>query len=136
MTWQELEERIRSEIQPGHQGILKCRGNDRRSIVANNGNKIIIRTGVKTNKSKSITYEMIKYAYDKIASGEDFNSAYYQIRYSKEYLDGPCRYSVIGGILVEMGEAERIPSGNNSCIYRKKNRLFRNEREVDENARV
>ncbi|MBM3150789.1 MAG: hypothetical protein FJZ96_01065 [Chloroflexi bacterium] len=119
MTWQQLEKRIRSEIQPGHRGILKCRGNDRRSIIANNGNEISIRTGVKTDNAKSVTYEMIKYAYDIITCGKIFDSTYYQNRYSKEYRDGQCRYSIVGGILVEMGEAERIPSGTNSCLYRK-----------------
>ena len=118
MTWQQLEQRIRSEIQPGHQGILKCRGDERRSIVSNDGNKILIRTGVETASTKSITYEMIKYAYEKIVSGEDFDSAYYQQRYKKEYDDGPCKYSAVGGILDEMGEAKRCPSGARSCIYR------------------
>jgi hypothetical protein len=120
MTWQQLEKRILSEIQPSHRGILKCRGNERRPIVSNGGNEIVIRTGVKTNNVKPITYEMIKFAYEKIDSGEDFDSTYYQKRYPKEYHDGPCRYSIIGGILFEMGEAERIPFGTNSCVYRKK----------------
>ncbi len=120
MTWQQLKERILTEIQPSHQGILKCRGDKRRSIVSNDGNKILIKTGVKPNTAKPITYEMIKFAYDKISSGEDFDSAYYQNRYANEYHNGPCRYSIVGGILVEMAEAERIPFGGNSCIYRKK----------------
>lgn len=78
-----------------------------------------MRTGVRTNNAKSITYEMIKFAFEKITSGEDFDSSYYQKRYFKEYQNGQCRFSMIGGILVEMGEAERIPFGTNSCVYRK-----------------
>ena len=120
MTWQQLKKRIQTEIQPNHQGILKCRDDERRSIVSNDGNKIRIRTGVKTDAAKSITYDMIKFAYEKISSGEDFDSACYQNRYPNEYNNGPCRYSIVGGILVEMGEARRIPFGVNSCIYRKK----------------
>lgn len=120
MTWQQLENRIRSEIQPNHKGILKCRGDERRPVVSNDGKEITMRTGVKTNSSKSITYEMIKFAFEKIESGEDFDSSYYQKHYPNEYINGPCRYSMVGGILVEMEEAERIPVGRNSCIYHKK----------------
>ena len=120
MTWLEAERKIRSEIRPGHVGILKCRGNDRRLVVLNNGKEITVKTGVKTENAKSISYEMIKYAFEKIVAGEVFDSAYFQKQYSKEYIDGPCRYSAVGGILVEIGEAERIPFGANSCVYRKK----------------
>ena len=71
-----MKKRIQTEIQPNHQGILKCRDDERRSIVSNDGNKIRIRTGVKkTDAAKSITYDMIKFAYEKISSGEDFDSA-------------------------------------------------------------
>lgn len=79
-----------------------------------------MRTGVRTNNTKSITYEMIKYAFEKIISGGDFDSLYFQKRYLKEYQNGPCHFSMTGGILVEMGVAERIPFGANSCVYRKK----------------
>ncbi len=120
MTWQKAENKIRSEIRHGHRDILKCRGNERRSVVSNNGREIVIRTGVRIDKTKSVTYEMIKYAFEKIASDEDFDSIYFQKRYSREYQDGQCRYSVVGGILVEIGEAERIPFGVNSWVYRKR----------------
>jgi len=120
MTWQEAESKIRSGIRPGDKGILKCRGNDRRLVVSNNGKEIAVRTGVKTENAKLISYEMIKYAFEKIAAGEVFDSAYFQKRYLKEYNDGPCRYSAVGGILVEIGDVERIPFGVNSCVYRKK----------------
>lgn len=119
MNWLQLEKKIQAEIQPGHRGILKCRGDKRRQIVSNDNNEILIRTGVKTNAAKPITYEMIKFAYEKILSGEDFDSTYYQTKYSKEYDDGPCCYSIVGGILVEMGKADRIPFAANSCVYRK-----------------
>lgn len=120
MNWDKLEEKIRTEIQPDHRGILKCRGDERRHIVSNRGDEIVMRTGVKTDAAKAITYEMIRFAYNKIVSGEDFDSVSYQQRYPKEYKDGQCRYSIVGGILVEMGEAERIPFGTNSCVYRKR----------------
>lgn len=85
MTWQQLEIRIRTEIQPSHRYILKYRGNDWRLIVSNTGNEIYIMTGTETDNAKQITYEMIKYAYKKIVKGEDFDSAYFQKRYLKEY---------------------------------------------------
>jgi hypothetical protein len=120
MNWQQLEKKIQAEIQPGHQGILKCRGDARRKIISNRNGKIAIKTGVKTDATKSVTFEMIKFAYEKILSDETFDSSYFQTKYSKEYSNGQCRYSIVGGILVELGEAERIPFGANSCYYRKK----------------
>ena len=119
MDWLQLEKKIRAEIQPGHRGILKCRGDERRSIISNRGNEISVRTGVKTDAVKIVTYEMIKFAYERITSGRDFDSDYYKSRYPKEYRDGGCRYSIVGGILVEMGVAERKSDGANSCVYRR-----------------
>jgi hypothetical protein len=119
VPWEETKNRIRSEIQREHRGILKCKGSERRSIVSNNGQEIVVKTGDGKRSKKSITYEMIKYAYERIASGEIFDSAYFRKEYSQEYKAGPCRYSTIGGILVEIGEAERIPFGARSCIYRR-----------------
>ena len=117
MNWQELRQRIQTEIQPGHRGILKCRGNERRPIISNNGNEIVMRTGVKTGNLHSISYEMIQYAFDKLSKKEHFDSEYFRARFSSEYEDATCRYSMTGGVLVEMGIAQRYPIGPNSCYY-------------------
>jgi hypothetical protein len=118
LNWQQLQERIVREIQPNHQGILKCKGDERRAILSNNGDKIVIRTGVETTATKNISFEMIHFAFDKLMKREDFDSAYYRTRFEKEYKDGQCRYSIVGGILIEMDIAERHPKGKNSCVYR------------------
>ncbi len=119
MDWKILSERILHEIQPTHRGILKCQESQRRSIVSNDGEKIGIRTGVKTKASKTISYEMIHFAFDRLMQVGEFDSKYFQTRYEVEYKNGPCRYSMIGGILVEFGLAEQYKIGNR-WIYRKK----------------
>lgn len=118
MNWQELEQRIRTEIQPGHRGILKCKGDKRRSIISNDGHKIAMRTGVTTNTVHTISYEMIRYAFEKLSKNGTFDSAYFRARFGREYQTATCRYSMVGGVLVEMGIAQRHLIGN-SCYYTK-----------------
>ena len=76
-----------------------------------------MQTGVKTRHI--ITYEMIRYAFEKLAKKEAFDSDYFCVRFEKEYRDATCRYSMTGGVLVEMGVAQRYPKGRNSCYYTK-----------------
>jgi hypothetical protein len=76
-----------------------------------------MRTGVKTDQKKFITYEMIKYAYDRLISGCIFDSPYFRKRYDREYHNAPCRYTTAGGILVELKLADRHPIGMKSCYY-------------------
>ena len=116
MNWQELEKRIRTELTPNHRGILKCKCDERRHIVSNDGLKIVMKTGIKTDTSHSISYKMIRYAFEKLAKREVFNSSYFRNRFGKEYKNAPCRYSMTGGVLVEMGVANRHPTGK-SCYY-------------------
>lgn len=117
MDWEQLRNSIYSEIQPGHRGLLKCQGEKRRAIISNDGNKISIQTG---KYSKTITYEMIQYAFNKIEIDGEFDSKYFRKKYTKEYDIASCRYSMVGGVLVELDLVERISNGKNSCIYKSK----------------
>jgi hypothetical protein len=116
MKWKELKKRILKKITSDHRGILKCKCNERRSIVSNDGHKVVMKTGINTRASHSITYEMIYYAFEKLAKKEVFDSPYFRKRFEKEYKNAPCRYSMTGGILVEMGVANRHPT-RKSCYY-------------------
>jgi hypothetical protein len=118
MNWQDLEQRIRTEIQPGHRGILKCKGDKRRPIISNDGHKIAMRTGVETNTAHTISYKMIQYAFERLSKNGALNSADFRARFGREYKNATCRYSMVGGVLVEMGVAQRHPIGN-SCYYTK-----------------
>ena len=118
MNWQELEQLIRTEIQPGHQGVLKCKGDKRRPIISNDGHKIAMRTGVETDTVHTVSYEMIRYAFEKLSGNGTFNSADFRTRFGREYRNATCRYSMVGGVLVEMGVAQRHTIGN-SCYYTK-----------------
>lgn len=117
MNWKQLERRLRSELGPAHRGILKCQGSDRRAIVSNNGNVIVMRTGI--NDTHSISYEMIHYAFNILSTKEIFNSQDFRARFAKELADATCRYSMTGGILVELQLAQRIIKGK-SCYYTKR----------------
>jgi len=114
--WEEVEKDIQN-LDSTHQGILKCRGTQRRRIVSNDGQTIYMRTGVKTDREKFITYEMIKYAYDLLRAGCIFDSTYFCIRYQKKNTNTDCRYSMVGGILVELKLADRHPIFKKSCYY-------------------
>ncbi len=116
--WEEVAERIQIELTPEHHGILKCQGEDRRKIVSNDGQTIKMYTGKNNTKPpKPITYEMIKYAFDRLKAGRVFDSPYFQKQYRKEYKSGPCRYSMVGGVLVELKLADRHPAPHRSCYY-------------------
>jgi len=114
--WEEVEKEIQ-KLNSIHRGILECRGNARREIVKNDGRTISMWMTKKQKSKKSITYQMIKYAFDRLRGGCIFNSPYFRLSYEREYLSGSCRYSMVGGILVELGLATRHNTGRNSCYY-------------------
>ncbi len=118
MTWNIVEQEIRIQIKPNKARILKCVGTARRPVITNDGVKIGMKTGVQTNQTKAITYDMIKYAYDTLIQKGMFDSRDFRKNYNGEYKDAPCRYSMVGGILVELGIARRISTGR-SCNYQK-----------------
>ena len=115
--WKQVEKRIR-ELDSQHEGILKCQGNDRRKIISNDGKTIRMYVGKNNTKpSKPITYNMIKYAFNRLRAGCVFDAPYFLMCYDQEYRNGPCRYSMVGGVLVELKLADRFPKGGRSCYY-------------------
>ena len=120
MTWNIIEQEIRTRIKPNTTTILKCDGTGRRLVVSNDGVRIGMETGVQTHQTKAITYSMIKYAYDTLTRKGRFDSSDFQKDYKGKYRAAPCRYSMIGGVLVELGVARLTSVGSSrSCYYTK-----------------
>jgi hypothetical protein len=120
MTWNTLEQGLKIRIIPKKTRILKCDGTGRRLVVSNDGAKIGIETGVQTTQIKAITYDMIKNAYETLIAKGRFDSSDFRKKYLSEYEAGPCRYSMVGGVLVELGVARLISArSNRSCYYLK-----------------
>lgn len=118
MNFQRIERRLRQDIQPGRTRIVKADGTTSRLVTSNDGSKIAVVTGVRTRQTKSVTYDMIRFAYEQLVSTGSFNSRIFREKFDAEYLAAPCRYSVTGGILVELGIAELVPSRRGSpCRY-------------------
>ena len=120
MTWNIIEQKLKSLIIPKRTRILKCDGTGRRLVVSNDGVKIGMRTGVQTAQTKSITYDMIRNAYETLIGKGIFDSSDFRKKYQSEYEAGTCRYSMVGGILVELEVARLMPDGSSrSCYYLK-----------------
>ena len=118
MNWEELKQRIRVEIRPRHSAILKSNGNECRVVTLDNGRKIGMRTGVKTDQSKAVTSEKREYADETLFRTGRFDSANFRARFKDAYAAGPCRFSMTGGLLVELGIAEIVPSEDQTaCSY-------------------
>jgi hypothetical protein len=77
-----------------------------------------MRTGVETDSKKSISYEMIRYAFETLLKKGGFYSQDFRDRFGQEYGNATCRYSMTGGVLVELGIAQRIPITRNRCYYK------------------
>lgn len=105
--WDKVKKDIQ-KLNSEHDGILKCRGDKRRDIISTDDQGIRIKTGVKSKTTKLIPYDMIKYGFDRLKAGCIFDSPCFH----EEYPGNDCRYSIVGGILVELGLADRIP-----CYY-------------------
>ncbi|HPD60300.1 MAG TPA: hypothetical protein PKV48_00865 [Thermodesulfobacteriota bacterium] len=120
MTWNIIEQELKSSIIPKRTRILKCDGTGRRLVVSNDGVKIGMETGVQTAQTKAITYDMIKNAYETLIGKGRFDSRDFRKKYQSEYEAGPCRYSMVGGVLVELGVARLMSAGSSrSCYYLK-----------------
>ncbi|PLS79572.1 MAG: hypothetical protein CYG59_12530 [Chloroflexi bacterium] len=117
MNWQELEKRIESDIIPGRTRILKANGKERRLVTFNTGRKIGMRTGVNTYQTKAITYEMVRDAFNTIEVRGRFDATDFRRSFDKEYRDGPCRFSMTGGILVELGVADLVSTETSQRCY-------------------
>lgn len=116
-----LRIRIQNSIIPGTTKILKADGKSHRLVTSNGEGKIRMRTGVKTNYTKRITYDMIYYALDTLNNRGCFESSDFRKRFSNEYNSAPCRFSMIGGILVELGLACQIQMTKTRPVYKKLN---------------
>ncbi len=118
MDWQEIERRLKMEILPGRTYILKADGKQRRRVISNNGHKISMQTGSRRTQTKAITHEMIKHAFDILKEKGRFDSNDFRVRFDKEYLAGQCRFSMTGGVLVELGIADIVPAQSGErCNY-------------------
>lgn len=117
ITWQEFKNRIQTEIHPNHSCILKADGKGRRLVTSNKRHKVAMSTGKKT--SKAITYDMIRYAFHTLSVKGSFDSKDFRDRFDDEYRAAPCRFSMTGGILVELDVANIEPSPK-ACRYTKK----------------
>ncbi len=120
MRWSQVEQRIKTHVVVGSTAVLKCDGVERRMVTSNNGQRIGMRTGVATRHTKAISYEMLRHAFDALQAQGKFDSADFRARFGAEYRSAPCRYSMTGGVLVEVGVAILVPGdGEEGCHYLK-----------------
>lgn len=120
-NWSELEKRIEKEIGPNYTCILKCDGVGRRRVISNKNRKIGMQTGSTPNQTKAITYGMLEYAFNTLMSKGHFDSGDFRSQFEAKYKAGPCRFSMTGGVLVELGVADIIPAENEEdCYYIRK----------------
>jgi hypothetical protein len=115
--WSELEERIKKEIKPNSSYILKCDGIGRRRVTSNKNRKIGMQTGSTPNQTKAITYEMVEFAFGMLLSNGRFDSRDFRDQFKAKYKAGPCRFSMTGGVLVELDVAEIVPAENEEACY-------------------
>jgi len=73
---------------------------------------------VKTAQTKTISYKMLEYAMAVLNRTGRFTSASFRERFRTEYAAAPCRFSMTGGVLVEIGAATLVPGHREgSCGY-------------------
>lgn len=112
MNWEAIVERIDKEININRE-IPKTDGGTRK-VTKIIGNRIYLRTGVKTKSEKFTTKQMLQYAHSVIQSGKLFTSKDLKIKFPKEYNQGDCVFSMTGGILELLGEAKYVGRGYTS----------------------
>lgn len=116
MAWPDVRRRLKT-LGPGR-AILKCDGVGNRQIMNNDSEAISIRTGVKTTQTKAISYEMLEYAFEVLNQTGRFTSADFRRRFGQEYAAAPCRFSMTGGVLVEIGAARLVlGKREGGCAY-------------------
>jgi hypothetical protein len=71
---------------------------------------IVMQTGVNTRQTKAITHDMIRHAFETLMQRGRFNSKDFRRRFHAEYEAAPCRFSMTGGVLVELGVAQLLPA--------------------------
>ena len=108
IAWQELKKRIQTEIRLGKTCIPYRKGC--RLVTSNDGLSIGMRTGEKD--TKAIPYEMVKWAFDTLSNKKSFDSKDFCARFGCAYYkSAPCRFSMTGGVLVELGLANMVVIG-------------------------
>jgi hypothetical protein len=118
MNWAKVELLIRKRIIPRETEVLKCDGVERRQVTSNRGDKIGMRTGVTSFQTKAISYEMLCYAFETLQTTGRFDSRAFRSKFSEEYAAAPCRYSMTGGVLVEVGVATLVAGDSeDGCYY-------------------
>jgi hypothetical protein len=77
-----------------------------------------MRTGAATKQTKTISYDMLRYAFETLERCGRFDSSDFHSKFAEAYDAAPCRFSMTGGVLVEVGLAEivRGPS-DKTCHY-------------------
>ncbi len=113
--------RIQKEIIPYKTMVSKANGKERRLVTSNEERKIGMKTGVKTNQTKSITYDMVQYALDTLNAKGCFGSSDFRAGFGDKYRSAPCRFSMTGGILVELGLARQVQMTKTIAVYKKLN---------------
>ena len=119
MKWPEAEARIRVQIIAGSTAILKCDGVRRRPVTSNTAVSIGMQTGVTTKQTKTITYRMLRHAFEVLQTKGRFDSGDFRLKFENEYIAAPCRYSMTGGILVEIEAATLVRGLSEGCYYLK-----------------
>ena len=124
MDWSQVERKIRADIIPGTTGVLKCDGIERRTVTSNAGAGIGMRTGVRTGQTKAIKYPMLRLAFESLDLRGRFDLDDFKSRFASEYSAAPCRYSMTGGVLIEIGLAKLVRSSRGEeCHYLKNDKL-------------
>ena len=116
MKWDTIAKQIKTEIIPNESRILKSDGDERRLVVSNDGKEIGMRTGVETETVHTISYEMIRFAFEAVSKTGKFDSSDFRRQFKAEYKAATCRYTMTGGILVELGIAKRITTEKTVAI--------------------
>ena len=118
MKWIEAKRLIRGVVLPGKTAILKCDGVGRRAVTAHTAQKISMRTGVATKQTKTISYDMLQHAFETLEGHGRFDSSDFRSKFAEAYDAAPCRFSMTGGVLVEVGLAELVPGPvEKACSY-------------------
>ena len=80
-----------------------------------------MRTEVATRNTKAITYEMLRHGLELLQKTGRFDSKGFRIKFDDEYVAAPCRFSMTGGVLVEIGVATlSTGKGEEGCWYSKR----------------
>ena len=108
MEWKEISKRIEKEIHVGTK-IPKTDGTSR-EITNIDKDKIQMKVGISTPAKKYTTKQMIAFAFETINSNKMFTSRALKARFPKEYKQGPCIFSMTGGILEYLDIARCVPN--------------------------